>query len=101
MCKGVQGAEAALQALARRFGTQLPQKLPRLWEAMSAALELGTAPAADAQVCVLQRVYECVQLYCLASTTKYCVIGCAPGHARRRRTCYRSCAISTLVTLRG
>ncbi len=33
-----QGAEAALQSLARRFGAHLPQRLPRLWEAMTGAL---------------------------------------------------------------
>ncbi len=45
-----QGAEAALRALARRFGAALPGKLPRLWEAMAAPLAPGAPPGADAQV---------------------------------------------------
>lgn len=45
-----QGAEAALRALARRFGAALPGTLPRLWEAMAAPLALGAPPGADTQV---------------------------------------------------
>lgn len=50
----VQGAEAALRALATGFGAQLFQKLPRLWELASAAISLRPgimqAPSADTQV---------------------------------------------------
>lgn len=41
----VQGAEAALQALASVFGKDLLQKLPRLWEHASAAIATNAAAA--------------------------------------------------------
>ena len=41
----VQGAEAALQALASVFGKDLLQKLPRLWEHASAGIATDAATA--------------------------------------------------------
>ncbi len=42
----LQGAEAALQALATVFGRDLLQKLPRLWEYASASIATDAAAAA-------------------------------------------------------
>ncbi len=56
----LQGAEVAIQAAARLFGAELPQRLPRLWEEATAALLerppgqlLTFAPTADPQVCIV------------------------------------------------
>lgn len=55
----LQGAEAALRAMASCFGADLMQKLPRLWQHMSSGLAVSgdaqpaalSAPPLDEKVC--------------------------------------------------
>jgi len=59
ICCGLQGAEAALHAIARLFGGKMLAAVPRAWVQASAALlqrppeaPLDSPPTADPQVCL-------------------------------------------------